>query len=83
MQQQNIPARVIKVIVDRLGLDADEVKPEYLIKDDLGADSLDLIEVIMDFEKEFSITIPDEDCENDLTVLQAINLVQERAGGKA
>lgn len=62
MQQQNIEQRVIKVIADKLCLDAEEVKPEQFIKDDLGADSLDFIEIIMEFEMQFSITIPDELC---------------------
>lgn len=82
MQQNNITARVIKSITEKLCLDPDEVKPEYFIMDDLGADSLDLIEVIMDLEKEFCISIPDELCEGDKTVQQAITLVEERCGGK-
>ena len=79
--QNNIASRVIGIIIEKLDLSSEEVKPEYLIKDDLGADSLDLIEIIMEFEKEFCITIPDEDCEGDITVQQAITLVEERCGG--
>jgi len=82
MQQNNITPRVISIIVDKLGLDADEVKQGHFIKDDLGADSLDFIEIIMALEQEFLITIPDEDCEGDKTVQEAITLVEERCGGK-
>ena len=82
MQQNNITARVIKVITERLDLDPDEIKTDDFIKDDLGADSLDLIEIIMLIEKEFLITIPDEDCEGDKTVQEVITLVEERCSGK-
>jgi len=82
MQQNNIPSRVIKSITEKLCLDPDEVELQNFIMDDLGADSLDLIEVIMDLEKEFCITIPDELCEGDMTIQQAIALVEERCGGK-
>jgi len=81
MQQNNIEARVISLIVEKLGVDADEVKPETNIKDDLGADSLDVIELVMAMESEFSITIPDEAYDNLETVQQAITLVEERCGG--
>lgn len=83
MQQNNITQRVIAIIIETLGVDADEVKPESNIKDDLGADSLDKMGLIMELEKEFCITIPDEATESLVTVQQAITLVEERCGGKA
>lgn len=83
MQQNNITQRVIAIIIEKLGVDADEVKMESSIKDDLGADSLDVIELIMAFESEFCITIPDEAYDTLETVQQAITLVEERCGGKA
>ncbi len=82
MEQNNIPARVQAIIIDKLAVDPEEVNLESKIKEDLGADSLDLIEVIMCFEDEFSITIPDELLEQDMTVQQAITLVEERCSGK-
>lgn len=81
MQQNNISARVQSIIIEKLAVDSNDVTLEKFIKYDLGADSLDLIEVIMALEQEFMITIPDEECEDDLTVQQAITLVEERCGG--
>ena len=60
--------KVIDLIVDQLGVDADNVTPEAHFIDDLGADSLDTVELVMAFEEEFDIEIPDEDAENIRTV---------------
>jgi acyl carrier protein len=56
-------AKVVDIIVEQLGVDADRVKPEASFIDDLGADSLDIVELVMAMEDEFDIEIPDEDAE--------------------
>ncbi len=68
----NIAERVTKIIVDKLGVDNTEVTEEASFTNDLGADSLDTVELIMEFEKEFDISIPDEQAENIQTVKDAI-----------
>ncbi len=68
----NIAERVNKIIIDKLGVDASEVTPEASFTNDLGADSLDTVELIMEFEKEFDISIPDEQAENIQTVGHAV-----------
>lgn len=72
----NIATRVTKIIVDKLGVDESEVTPEASFTNDLGADSLDTVELIMELEKEFDINIPDEQAENIQTVGQAIGYVE-------
>jgi acyl carrier protein len=69
---QDVEAKVKEIIVDKLGVDEGEVVPEANFTNDLGADSLDTVELIMEFEKEFDISIPDEDAENIATVGNAI-----------
>ena len=68
----DIATKVKKIIVDKLGVDETEVTPEASFTNDLGADSLDTVELIMEFEKEFDISIPDEEAENIQTVGQAV-----------
>ena len=68
----NVAERVKKIIVDKLGVDENEVTPEANFIQDLGADSLDTVELIMEFEKEFDVSIPDEQAEKIQTVGQAI-----------
>ena len=70
-------SRVIAIIVDKLGVDEGEVTPEASFTNDLGADSLDTVELIMEFEKEFNISIPDDQAENIATVGQAISYLEE------
>ncbi len=72
-----ITARVKKIIVEKLGVDEAEVTPEASFTNDLGADSLDTVELIMEFEKEFNISIPDEQAEQIQTVGQAISYLEE------
>lgn len=79
---QNIDARVREIIVDKLAVDPEDVTLEASIKGDLGADSLDVLELVMEFEQQFNINIPDEIVEDIVTVEQAIKCVEERAGGK-
>ena len=67
--------RLKKIVVEQLGADEDEVKPEASFVDDLNADSLDLVEMIMSLEEEFGVEIPDEDAEKITTVQQAIDYV--------
>jgi acyl carrier protein len=75
----DIATRVKKIIVDKLGVDEAEVTLEASFTNDLGADSLDTVELIMEFEKEFNISIPDEQAETITTVGQAITYLEEHA----
>jgi len=74
-----IEAKVKDIIVEKLGVDEADVKPEASFTNDLGADSLDTVELIMDFEKKFNVTIPDEDAEKIATVGDAITYIEEHA----
>jgi len=71
--------RLKKIVVEQLGADEDEVKPEASFVDDLNADSLDLVELIMSLEEEFGTEISDEDAEKILTVQDAVDYIDERA----
>ena len=75
----DIATRVKKIIVDKLGVDEAEVTQEASFTNDLGADSLDTVELIMEFEKEFNISIPDEQAETITTVGQAVAYLEEHA----
>ena len=70
----DIQERVIAIIVDKLGVDQGEVTLEASFTNDLGADSLDTVELIMEFEKEFNIAIPDDQAENIATVGEAVKI---------
>jgi acyl carrier protein len=72
----DIASRVKAIIVDKLGVDENEVVTEASFTNDLGADSLDTVELIMEFEKEFDIQIPDDQAENIATVGQAIQYIE-------
>ena len=72
-------SKVKAIIVDKLGVDEAEVKPEASFTNDLGADSLDTVELIMEFEKEFNISIPDDKAETIATVGDAISYIEENA----
>ncbi len=71
--------KVKEIIVDQLGVDADEVTPEASFIDDLGADSLDTVELVMALEEEFNMEIPDEDAEKIKTVGDAIEYIKSHA----
>jgi acyl carrier protein len=73
----DISSRVKAIIVDKLGVDENEVVPEASFTNDLGADSLDTVELIMEFEKEFDIQIPDDQAENIVSVGQAIEFIEK------
>ena len=75
----DIQNRVKAIIVDKLGVDESEVKPEATFTNDLGADSLDTVELIMELEKEFNITIPDDQAEKIANVGDAIAYVEANA----
>ena len=72
----DITSRVKAIIVDKLGVDDNEVTSEASFTNDLGADSLDTVELIMEFEKEFDIQIPDDKAENIATVEDAISFIE-------
>ena len=72
----DIASRVRSIIVDKLGVDENEVVAEASFTNDLGADSLDTVELIMEFEKEFDVQIPDDEAENIATVGQAIQYIE-------
>ncbi len=72
----DISAKVKAIIVDKLGVDESEVTPEASFTNDLGADSLDTVELIMEFEKEFDIAIPDDQAEKISTVGEAIAYIE-------
>ncbi len=75
-----IEAKVKEIIVDKLGVDAADVTPEASFTNDLGADSLDTVELIMEFEKAFDINIPDDKAEKISTVAEAIAYIEENQG---
>jgi len=70
--------KVRAIIVDQLGVDEDAVTPDALFIDDLGAQSLDMVELIMAIEEEFGLDIPDEDAEKITTVGEAVEYIRER-----
>ncbi len=75
----DIASRVKAIIVDKLGVDESEVTSEASFTNDLGADSLDTVELIMEFEKEFNIGIPDDQAEKISSVAEAIKYIEENA----
>ena len=75
---ESIEERVKKIIAEKLSVDLAEVKPEASFVDDLGADSLDLVELIMSMEEEFGVEISDEDAEKIVTVKDAISYVSTK-----
>lgn len=74
-----IADKVKSIIVEKLGVEASEVTPEASFTNDLGADSLDTVELIMEFEKEFNVSIPDDQAENIQTVGQAITYLEDNS----
>jgi acyl carrier protein len=75
----SVEEKVKHIIVEQLGVDEDEVKPEASFVDDLGADSLDVVELVMALEEEFGLEISDEDAEKLTTVKQAIDYIGANA----
>lgn len=77
----SLDQRVKEIIVEQLGVEEDEVTPKASFVDDLGADSLDTVELIMAFEEEFDVEIPDEEAEKIVTVKDAIDYVKQQQLG--
>ncbi|MBT3173702.1 MAG: acyl carrier protein [Lentimicrobiaceae bacterium] len=73
----DVRAKVVSIIVDKLGVEESEVTNEASFTNDLGADSLDTVELIMEFEKEFNLSIPDEEAEKIETVGNAVTYIEE------
>ena len=73
----DIPARVKKIVVEHLGVDEDKITDGASFIDDLGADSLDTVELVMAFEEEFGCEIPDDAAEKILTVKDAVNYIEQ------
>ena len=82
-KQKEITEKVKQIISEQLGVEEAEVTPTASFVDDLGADSLDTVELVMEFEEEFDITIPDEEAEKIQTVGQAIDYIKEHANKAA
>lgn len=78
----SVEERVTDIVVEQLGLERDKVHPESKFVDDLGADSLDTVELVMALEEEFEIEIPDEEAEKITTLREAISYVEEHAKKK-
>ncbi|MCS6813172.1 MAG: acyl carrier protein [Cyanobacteria bacterium] len=78
MTQEEIFSKVQKIVAEQLGVDAGEVKPEASFANDLGADSLDTVELVMALEEEFNVEIPDESAEGITTVQDAVNFIKEK-----
>ena len=75
----DIEAKVKEIIINELGVDAEKVTPEASFVEDLGADSLDTVELVMAFEEEFGMEIPDEEAEKLQTVKDAVSYIQQHA----
>ena len=74
----SVEERVKKIVGGQLGVDEEELTPDASFVDDLGADSLDTVEMVMAFEEEFGIEIPDEDAEKIITVQNSVDYIKER-----
>jgi acyl carrier protein len=83
MSQAEVFERVKKVVADQLGVEADTIRPQSTFIDDLGADSLDIVELVMAFEEEFDIEIPDEAAEKILSVQEAVDYINSKAAASA
>ena len=79
MSQEAILEKVRSIVAEQLSVEAGEVKPDSNFQNDLGADSLDTVELVMELEEQFNVTIPDEVSENILTVGDAVKFVEENA----
>ena len=75
----SVEEKVIGIVSEQLGVPKEEVAPESNFVDDLKADSLDIVELVMEFEDEFEVTIPDDDYEKIRTVGDAVNYIEERS----
>jgi len=80
MKLEEIQQKLKEIVMDRLNAEEDQIKPEASFVEDLGADSLDIVELIMGIEEEFDIEIPDEDAEKLTTVGEALTYVKTKLG---
>ena len=80
MDREEILSKIQEITADRLGVDEDDVTPEASFREDLEADSLDLVELIMELEEQFGMEIPDEEVEKITTVEEAVDYVVEHQG---
>ncbi len=80
MKMEEITARLKEIVMDRLDVEEEQIKPEASFVEDLGADSLDIVELIMGIEEEFDIEIPDEDAEKLTTVGEAMEYIKGKLG---
>ena len=81
MAESDIEERVATIICNQLDVEKEKVKPETNFVNDLGADSLDIVELVMELEEEFDMSIPDEDAEKIRTVGDAVKYITEKQGG--
>lgn len=79
MSADEVYSRVRKIVADQLGVEDSKINPEANFQNDLGADSLDTVELVMAFEEEFDLEIPDEDAENIATVQDAVTYIANKA----
>ncbi|MBP8632278.1 MAG: acyl carrier protein [Synergistaceae bacterium] len=77
---EEVQAKLKEIVMDRLNAEEEQIKPEASFVEDLGADSLDIVELIMGIEEEFDIEIPDEDAEKLTTVGEAMNYIKAKLG---
>ena len=80
MKLEEVQAKLKEIVMDRLNAEEEQIKPEASFVEDLGADSLDIVELIMGIEEEFDIEIPDEDAEKLTTVGEAMSYVKTKLG---
>ncbi|MDO9508808.1 MAG: acyl carrier protein [Thermovirgaceae bacterium] len=80
MKMEEITARLKEIVMDRLDVEEDQIKPEASFVEDLGADSLDIVELIMGIEEEFDIEIPDEDAEKLTNIGEAMDYIKGKLG---
>ncbi len=78
MSEANINTRVVKIVSEQLGIEESKIMPESSFVDDLGADSLDTVELVMAFEEEFDVEIPDEDSRKITTVSDVLDYIKNR-----
>jgi acyl carrier protein len=83
MSEKSIEEKVKDIIVEQLGVNPEQVTPTASFIEDLGADSLDIVELVMAFEEEFSVEVPDEDAEKLQTVGDVIKYIEEKANKQA
>ena len=79
-ENENIADKVVGIVANQLDVEKEKIKPETSFINDLGADSLDIVELVMEFEEAFDMSIPDEDAEKIRTVGDAINYIKEHQG---